>query len=299
MVYFRIEDIDIDSRIYRNYQIPEDELPVIKKQDVEYYIAEEIRKEVNGSNDRILLSYSKSLGVCLLKYNEYTHNELHICYVNDFWYEDYIQYITPKHYKCKLYSLYEAAYGDRLFRKAGKIILRNFVMNIADNSLLNKYLVRYTKVGLKQYASPEKDHEVVMMQAYNDIIIERYIDSVYILYALQLKYNFLRNWNIVCQISNEINQLDDFRFDGCEQERTAIIFLVQYLYSERETEILMNNKIFQYAENKEHISIYYDSLLQYHGIMHDDFEESYYLSDYNDNVVSEIFWKYCMHYKIG
>lgn len=296
MLYFRIEDVANAEGIYRKYQLPKDMLPEVNKQDVEYFIADEIRKQVNGSNSRNLLSYSKSLGVCLLKYNEYTDNELHICYVDDFEYEDYIWYITDKNnYKSKHFSLHSGVYGEKLFKKEGKIILENFVMDIADNVLLKIFLEKYTRVGLKQYASPEKDWEVIMMQADNDIVIERYIDSVYILYALQLKYKFLKDWNVVEQIKEEILRLDNVRFDGCEQKRKAIIFLVQYLYYKREIEIKMNRKIFKCTKN--HISMFYDSLFQYHGIMKGDFEEAYYLSDYN-NVVSEIFWRYCMEYKI-
>jgi hypothetical protein len=159
--------------------------------------------------------------------------------------------------------------------------------------------MKYTNAGLQQYASPEKDSEVVMMQAKNDVVIERYIDSIYILYALQLKYHFLRSQTVVENLIKEVKQLQDFRFDGCEQERDAIIFLIQYLYRNREYEIKVNQKIFNYMEKKDHLSLSYDSILQYHGIMHNDFEDSYYLSDYNDNVISEIFWKYCGRYKIN
>lgn len=88
MICFRIEDGANCSGILRNYKIKDEDLPVINKNDVEDYIAEEIRKQVNGSKDRKLLSYSKSLGVCLLKYNDYVDNELHICYRNDIGYNN-------------------------------------------------------------------------------------------------------------------------------------------------------------------------------------------------------------------
>lgn len=298
MVYFRIEDIANSLGRQRKYQIPVEELPIIDKQEVEDYIAEEIRKEVNGSRDRSLLSYSKSLGVCLLKYNEYTDNELHICNVSELWYENSIQYITSHNrFRYKYYSLESGLDRQNLFKGNGTIKLCNYVIDIANNTILNEYLLKFTKRGLKQYASPEKDSEVIMMQAYNDVVIERYIDSIYILYALQLKYGFLRNQEVVDNIIDEILNLEEFRFYECEQERGAIIFLVRYLYYNSEYEKSINKAIFKYLDSKEHLSLYYDSILQFHGILHEDFEESYTLSDYNDNVVSAIFWKYCMYFR--
>ncbi|MBD5549771.1 MAG: hypothetical protein HDQ96_01145 [Lachnospiraceae bacterium] len=297
MVYFRIEDIANYEGIQRNYRIETDKLPVMNKQAVEYYIAEEIRKEVNGSKDRNLLSYSKSLGVCLIKYNEYVDNELHICYVNDMWYENSICYFSPnQHIKHKIYSLEKGLYSHGIFKGNDEIKLINFVLDIANNKLLNDYLLKFTKTGLKQYASPEKDYEVIMMQAYDDLTIEIYIDSIYLLYALQLKYNFLRNRDIVNLLICEISQLEDFRFENCEHERQAIIFLIQYLYSETEFEKIVFEEMLKYSEKREIFYGYYNSLLQLHGIIYDDFEDSYHLSDYNDNVVSDIFWKYCMIY---
>lgn len=300
MVYFRIEDKASNTGVCREYQIQYEKLPIVNKQDIEYYIADEIRKEVNGSQNRRLLSYSKSLGVCLLKYNEHVDNELHICCVDNYCYENSIHYITSKEiFKYKYYSLRDGLSNNKLFKGEGEIKLCNFVIDVANNDILNKYLMKYTNVGLKQYASPEKDSEVVMMQAKNDVVIEQYMDSIYILYALQLKYHFLRSQTVVENLIKEVRRLENFRFDGCEQERDAIIFLIQYLYCNRECEIEANQKIFNYVEKKEHLSSYYDSILQYHGVMHDDFENSYYLSDYNDNVISSIFWEYCRRYKIN
>ena len=297
MIYFRIEDIANCTGIQRNYKLEIEDLPVVNKQDVEYYIAEEIRKEVNGSKDRKLLSYSKSLGVCLLKYNEFVDNELHICNENSMWYENTIRYITPnQHFRQKFYTLEAGLSPDRLFKGNGEIKLYNFVLDIANNELLNDYLMKFTNTGLKQYASPEKDCEVIMMQTYSDVKIERYIDSIYLLYALQLKYNFLRNQITVQKVIDEICQLDAFRFEGCEEERQAIILLIQYLYYETKTEKINFEEMLKYSEKRKNFFGYYNSLLQLHGIVYDDFEDAYHLSDYNDNVVSDIFWKYCMNY---
>ena len=58
----------------------------------------------------------------------------------------------------------------------------------------------------------------------------------------------------------------------------------------------MNKRIFEYSDKKEHLSLYYDSMLQFHGIQDLSFEDAYNLSDYNNNVVSDIFWKYCNYF---
>jgi len=79
----------------------------LKVAELEGYLAKEIGKEVNNANNRELLSYSKSLGVCLLKYNKYTDNELRI---NKFDTHDFVYYYDVKAgtYECESYSL---AYG--------------------------------------------------------------------------------------------------------------------------------------------------------------------------------------------
>ncbi len=298
MVYFRIEDIANCEGIQRNYQIEKDKLPIMNKQNVEYYIAEEIRKEVNGAKDRKLLSYSKSLGVCLLKYNAFLDNELHICNVHDMWYENSIYYFSPnQHIKHKFYSLQDALYSRDLFNGNDEITLINFVLDIANNKLLSDYLFKFTNTKLKPYASPEKDYEVIMMQACDDVTINIYIDSIYLLYALQLKYNFLRSPDIVKLLICEIYDLENFRFNNCEHEREAIIFLIQYLYSETEFEKIAFEEMMKYSEQRNIFYGYYHSLLQRQGVMYDSLEDTYYLlNDYIDDVVSSLFWKYCMIY---
>lgn len=294
MVYFRIEDVENSMGISRDYQIKEEDLPVIHKKEVEHYIAEEIRKQVNGSKNRRLLSYSKSLGVCLLKYNGYCDNELHICDDDNIGYDNLIYYDESNYgLQYEYYSLKDALYMGRLFNGEGKIKLYNFAMDVSDNNVLNQYLLKFTNIGLKKFASPEKDSEVVMMQAYNDRVVKNYLNSIYVLYGLQLKYRFLWYDNVAERVICEILQLEDFRFDNCEQEREAIVFLIRYLYDNTEQEELINKKIFEYAYKKEHLPLYYDSMLQFHGIQEDSFEDSYCLSDYNDNVVSDIFWRHC------
>lgn len=75
---FRIEDSNgLDSQ-EREYDPSAYSLPTIPYNELDYYIADQIRKEVNGSKKRKLLSYSKSLATCILKYDMHGDNELHI-----------------------------------------------------------------------------------------------------------------------------------------------------------------------------------------------------------------------------
>ena len=54
----------------------------------------------------------------------------------------------------------------------------------------------------------------------------------------------------------------------------------------------------KYSEQREIFYGYYHSLLQRQGVMYDSLEDTYYLlSDYIDDVVSSLFWKYCMIYR--
>lgn len=183
-----------------------------------------------------------------------------------------------------------------VFRKSGNIILCDFIIDVSENELLDKYLICYTGVGKKRYASPEKDNEVVVMNPPNDLVINQYMDSVYILYALQLKYNFLSDINITNNLVIELKKMEPFRFEYCPDERVALISLVNYLADNWNYECQISENIYSYSEKKEHISFCYDSILQFDGIMTNSFEDAYYLNSYNPNVVSDLFWKYCQIY---
>ena len=53
---FRIEDNQNIDGNHREYEIPFQSLPVLKMKELEKYLAEQIRKEINNSQDRNLLS---------------------------------------------------------------------------------------------------------------------------------------------------------------------------------------------------------------------------------------------------
>lgn len=289
---FRIEDISGFNPNLRIYDVDESTKPLVDKTRIDEYIALKIREEVNGAKSRELLSYSKSLATCILKYNKYTDNELHICIINDI--KDYILYISPDgNEKWKPYFIGNRINGEPLFQKNGKIQLLNFIIDVSNNDLLDNYLRCYTGSGKKVLASPEKDNEVVVMNPSSDLVINQYMDAVYILYALQLKYRFLCDIKIQRTLIDELSNMDEFRFEYCPHERMAFIHLILYLSAKWKYEYQISQKIYDYADSEEHLSICYDPILQFHDIMENDFEESYDFSTYNQNVISDLFWKYC------
>lgn len=285
---FRIEDTENIDGCHRQYTIPFDELPRMRMSELEKYLASEVRKEINNANGRRLLSYSKSLGVCLLKYNHYTDNELHISRIpeNWLWYYD----CKKQQRKAIRYDMrsglpaYERNHPNR------EITLLNFSLDVSDNSLVDSYLRSHTGVGKKKVASPEKDKEVLVMQSPDDLVVSQYTSSVYLLYALVRKYGMT---NTVAQsIYNKIATLEEFRFNYCDQtERTALLAIVEYLYNHGIIERAISHRVFVDSQNDIRISTYYDPILQLHGIQEDDFGDSYMLSDYNSNIISEWIWE--------
>lgn len=173
---FRIEDSENEDGVHREYSILPQDLPTMPMSEIEVYIADEIRKEVNGANNRRLLSYSKSLGICLLKYNKYADNEIHLNGESVF---DYITYYECKSQKAEfeVYSLDYALMDLEIEKKNKEVILINFVIDVSDNKLLDSYLLKFTGVGRKRLASPEKDKEVLLFQSPQDLVIKQYSDT--------------------------------------------------------------------------------------------------------------------------
>lgn len=294
MLYFRIEDISGFGDNPRTYDLNSNHYHKVKKEDIDIYIADLIRKEVNGSKFRTVFSYSKSLAACLFKYNPYVDNELHIfdCDLCDF-----IVYISQKNNnECRWYSINDRLSCQRFFNKNGFINLTNFVIDISDNRGLNRYLQEYTGVGLKKMASPQKDCEVIVMHPFNDLVLYNYLNSIYVLYALQLKYHFLNDYFIRCSLINRIWNMDSFRFMYYPNERLSLICIINYLSQCWEFEKDISQKIYEYSKNESRTPPYYDSILQFHGILEDDIDDSIALSDYNGNVISDLFFEYCNDY---
>lgn len=284
---FRIEEVSEEkTRMYH-----QNDGIFIKKQDVDKYIAEKIRQEVNGSNDRDLLSYSKSLAVCLFKFNKFTDNDLHIYDVVGL---NEIYYISHKNNKkYRRYDMQCRMKGLPLFRKSDEIRLTNFIIDISNNDLVDAYLTYYTGTGRKKVASPEKDCEVVVMNPQKDLVISQYyIEAIYILYALQWKYEFLCDASIVDSIIEKLNLFD---FD--DSTKKGMIAIIQYLHRYWFIEKCNSRKIYYDLGIKEHFSHYYDPILQCYDIFKsDDFEYSYHvIADYN-NAITALFWQHCKIY---
>ena len=290
---FRIEDNQNIDGHHREYEIPFQCLPVLRIKELERYLAEEIRKEINNSQDRNLLSYSKSLGVCLLKYNKFTDNELHInTNLNGVY--GYIYYYM-KNQKLELayepFDLMNGLYDLDTKKRERKIKLLNFNIDVSDNCLLDGYLKKVTGTGRKKVASPEKDKEVLVMQSPNDMVISMYLDSVYLLYALVLRFGMKRV--VYENLIYKIQSLENYRFECCgEIERAALLTIIEYLYYYGKNERIMISQILQDSQKNEHLSTYYDPILQLLRIQEESFEDSFMLGDYNSNIVSEWIW-YC------
>lgn len=290
---FRIENRDNLNDRCRMYN----QLPTIPLADLEHYMATEIRKQINGTMDRKLFSCSRSLGVCLLRYNKYTDNEL---YIGD--YDSYIgcvEYLVCKKkclkYQTAYFDLMYGLYGvnDKDFNK--NVVLNNFCVDVSDNEMVHNYLRRMTGVGKKYRASPEKDQEILVMQSTEELVISNYIDSIYLLYSLVIRYGmpdqlYVSLWNaFVC--------LDENRFYYCSMERHAIMSIVDYLHCCQKYEKYIFDEIKYQVLAKGHMSLYYDPICQLMDIQKFSFEESYCLSDYNDNIVSDLIWEHYAKWK--
>lgn len=290
---FRIEDVSGFDPNYREYDPENYDYPLVDKEEIDIYIASEIRKQINCSNARKVLSYSKSLATCLLKYNTFADNELHIMSSN---YMNFICYQNEDgHRKFKSYRIKKRLNGKQLFQTSGKITLTNFIIDVSDNYLLEQFLRTYTDVGRKSYASPEKDHEVIVMNPHKDFSVSNYMNSIYTVYALNYKYNFLENPLIVYGIINQLRKLDNYRFSNPD-ERSAIIKLICYLAHHWKYESKISKKILDESDNKMHPSICFDSILQFNSIINDDFMDAYHLCAETEDVITHIFWNYCYIY---
>lgn len=290
---FRIEDVSGFDPNYREYDSENYDYTLIDKENVDSYIAEEIRKQINCCNSREVLSYSKSLATCLLKYNNFADNELHILnssYLNFFWYIN-----ANGAHKRKSYSIKKRLNGERLFQNSGKIKITNFIIDVSDNRLLKHFLQTYTGIGLKSYASPEKDHEVIVMNPPIDYSICNYMNSIYTIYALNLRYNFLKNHYIVRGIVHELKNLEEWRFQS-PHECDAIIKIIYYLASHWKYELDISKKILNESYGKMHPSICFDSISQFNSILKNDFMDAYALCADTADVVTIIFWNYCNKY---
>ena len=311
VMLFRIEDVNDSDAIRRIYNPNEFHCPYLKSSDVDTYIAEEIRKEVNGSADRNALSYSKSLAVCLLKYNPYADNELHIlplCWNA----RNIIQYISINHIRfiCGQGDIFSAEYSilDRLNNPSPLIFpcdcvtLREFIVDVSDNELLNHYLRRYTldQKGLSSRVSPEKDCEVIVMNPPIDLTIGEWnIEAIYILYALNMIFGFLRSPFVCKQLIDTIHQSNIL----CVDEINAFETIICYLSECWQYEFEISKNIYGYTKTTDKGTFSYSPINFFENILkitpHNitDFIDTWATDcDYQRSPISELCWQSCYDY---
>lgn len=292
-MFFRIQDISDFSSFSRNSK----EDYSTKKGEIDKKIAELIRYEVNGSKKRTILSYSKSLATCLLKYNEYTDNELHICldpvniieYVSETGCEEKMDYILQDRVDYIEPLTNAEAHED--------IKLTHFVIDISDNAAVDKFLQKQIGVHKKSCASPKKDDEVVILAPRHNFRIKYYVDSVYILFGLQIKYGFLCDSHLCENLVEEINSIKNTRFIDNPWEKVAFNYLVKYLAKHRMYQKNIGVANNDYINPKRQIinrqPSFYDPIRQLQDIMDLSFEDAYNNRTYNSNLLSDIFWDFC------
>lgn len=300
-ILFRIEDVSgFDSNL-RLYNPDIYNSISIDGAQFDKTIATMIRNEVNGAKSRNLHSYSKSLATCLLKYNKYTDNELHV-FIDNAKYYDKVFYSNYQDIdKIRDYSIMDRVNDNCTYlNEMGPVQLQSFVIDVSDNTLTNRYLRKYTGVGLKKRASPEKDKEVVIFNPLYDIVVKKHMDAMYVIYALQMKYGFLNNEIIKVNLMNDIYNIDARMFDNSENERIAICEVIKYLATYMEWEKSTSEAILKESEHKVHLSMYYDAILQYHGIQCSSIEATINIIDfYNFDVISDLALKYCYRFLKG
>ena len=89
------------------------------------------------------------------------------------------------------------------------------------------------------------------MRSPNDLIIIDYLESVYLLYALYLKYGM--NQHIFCSLLEQIESLEDFRFANSKNPKRKFKIIVMYLYHLGKEEKEMSYKILQDSKNSDEI----------------------------------------------
>ena len=298
MLLFRMEDSKGLDGVPRIDCKEINDLPLIYKYELNNFIADEIRKEVNGAQGRRVLSYSKSLGVCLLKYNKYTENEIYIKHLN-YSIVDSVEYYDIKIGKkrSKPYNLrsvineFHTQKNTQFLcvnnQETTPIKVINFAIDVSNNDLLDDYLRLFTKAntGLKRFASPKKDKEVILYQSTDDYVIKNFQESVYLLYTLVYKYGMKD------EIYKDIKYAIKNTHMESENEKKGLEYLVDYMYLnkkwERETEI--ENNLIKGSLNCH--PRFYDPIAQLYEIQQSSFSEVYEFRNYNSNPLSDHIWE--------
>lgn len=215
-------------------------------------IAQEIREEINCQNKRKTYSWTQSLGIALFKYNQYAGGRLMVLPNVELDIVTLAMKNETGHLNsyCFPYNIYPN--GQLIaFAPNVRLAIDNYIIRVSDNERLVTYLKEYTDVGIKARISPERDKEVIIRDNFRLssywIIDGVNLDAVYILYALQLKYNFLLKKSVLQFFVVSIQQYivaDDLKW--------ALIQIAYYLTGEALTIGEAENLNFALESLKKH-----------------------------------------------
>lgn len=243
MFLFHIEDENGLNPVERSYgKLEPIEIPSV---NVDRHIADEIGAEVNGKKSRKIFSCSKSLGICLFKYNLLADNPLHIINLDRKPKLNTVIYKKRDQYQITNYNI--ASFNYPRERKPPKsrasIVLLNYIIDVSNNDKLDQYLRYYTteKKGKKARVSMEKDKEVVMRHIdASDVIKGDYeIAALYLLYALQYKTGFLTNEQAFDAIYDAL--YSDLQVEAGQTKALhyALLHMTHHIKSERDNHELI------------------------------------------------------------
>lgn len=122
------------------------------------------------------------------------------------------------------------------------------------------------------------------------MIISNYLDSVYLLYALALKYGM--NKLVREELIHKICSLENFNYteDG-KMEEEAILVIIDYLYKRINAERKVIKPILQDIKKSDPLSLYCNPIMQLLEIQEKNFDDLILQADYNSNVVSDCIWE--------
>lgn len=292
---FRIEDRSPNAHTGKRDSNPHFELT--EKCKIDECIARLIRDELNNTQDKVIRSYSKSLAACLLNFNMLTDNELHI------WDTkrniNFIQFQNAEK-RCVKKAYYIKDQITKCFSKSNeKVKLLNFVIDISNNEIVREYLTKYSGKAFKARVSPQKYQEVVVMNLKLD---ERYyildqikLESVYTLYALQIRYRFLSEEERVENILVDLR-----RFLKCRKislsEYKAYETIIWYLHLNWEYEFSISEIIYKDFKKDVHPTTYCDPILRFARIQENNLQDAYdyvYECDEKWSDLSKLFLRHC------
>lgn len=226
--------------------------------EANHLIAQEIREEVNFHSKRKIYSWTQSLGIALFKYNKYTDGTLMILPCVDL---DIVIFAMQNAFDhvdkyCLPYNIYP--HGQLAeFNPNVRLAIDNYIICVADNFALKAYLKYYTGFGLKARIFPEYDREVIVRDNFKLssywIIDGSNLDALYILYALQTKYNFLYKKNALNILLLYIQQyVENYEL------KIAVMYLVNYLAGVTIDERENLNRTLNIYNRDARLNLYYD-----------------------------------------